>query len=582
MSGPAGETRHAAASGATHRARADTPNSTPVAESSGRLAQRHPDLALFLVSLLALFLELMLIRWISTEIRIFAYAQNTVLVICFLGLGLGCWTCRSPSSGRDFLRAVFVLVLVLAVPFTRFGLSEISQMLSLLQDFPIWEPAIAARSLTTGLRVIVGTLLTFLVMLLICGCFLPLGRLLGRLMDDHTRPIWAYSVNVAGSLVGGWLFVLMSALQWPPAAWCAVVAVLALSLLERPRLTDVALGIGLVGLAFGAHVFPETRGWPVDVPGTITLKEILWSPYQKLHLVHVRPPGNDSGYYHVAVNNTSYMIMADLRPEGLARHADSFTPHLRGMGFYDLPLAFQARPRRMLVVGAGAGNDVAAGLRAGARRIVAVGIDPAVITFGRRYHPERPYDDSRVAIVTDDARAFFAKGTERFDLIVFGLLDAHTTTAMTNTRLDHFVYTRTRGSSQRHHPRNRRLALPLPREATCAAAILVARRRHRASLPVLDVASATPADAERRVHAALALLFSGRRIHAAGGPEHQQGGRVAGRHLGGERGHHFQHFAFHPCGQCPRRPVAEDPPGSALRQPAGDLPRAVLRQPVVV
>ena len=31
---------------------------------------------------------------------------------------------------------------------------------------------------------------------------------------------------------------------------------------------------------------------------------------------------------------------------------------------------------------------------------------------------------------------------ERFDVISFGLLDSHTTTSMTNARLDHYVYTR--------------------------------------------------------------------------------------------------------------------------------------------
>lgn len=30
----------------------------------------------------------MLIRWIGTEVRIFAYLQNAVLVVCSLGLGL--------------------------------------------------------------------------------------------------------------------------------------------------------------------------------------------------------------------------------------------------------------------------------------------------------------------------------------------------------------------------------------------------------------------------------------------------------------------------------------------------------------
>ena len=62
--------------------------------------------------------------------------------------------------------------------------------------------------------------------------------------------------------------------------------------------------------------------------------------------------------------------------------------------------------------------------------------------MGRRYHPERPYDSPRVRLVNDDARSFFMTCRERFDVISFGLLDSHTTTAMTNARLDHYVYTR--------------------------------------------------------------------------------------------------------------------------------------------
>ena len=70
------------------------PLKAPAAVASNQTAM------LFVVSVLGLFLELMLIRWISTEIRIFAYLQNTVLVVCFLGLGMGCWTCRQPVSVR--------------------------------------------------------------------------------------------------------------------------------------------------------------------------------------------------------------------------------------------------------------------------------------------------------------------------------------------------------------------------------------------------------------------------------------------------------------------------------------------------
>src|ERR1700687_6128092 len=49
---------------------------------------------LILSSALGLYLELLLIRWISSEIRIFAYFKNFVLIACFLGFGLGCYLCR--------------------------------------------------------------------------------------------------------------------------------------------------------------------------------------------------------------------------------------------------------------------------------------------------------------------------------------------------------------------------------------------------------------------------------------------------------------------------------------------------------
>ena len=75
-----------------------------------------PTLTLFLISVVGLFLELMLIRWVSTEIRIFAYLQNTVLVVCFLGLGMGCWDCRKPFALRHVLLPLLILVGLLAVP----------------------------------------------------------------------------------------------------------------------------------------------------------------------------------------------------------------------------------------------------------------------------------------------------------------------------------------------------------------------------------------------------------------------------------------------------------------------------------
>src|SRR5437016_14529694 len=92
------------------------------------------NVALFLISVLGLFLELLLIRWIGTEIRIFAYLQNTVLVVCFLGLGMGCLTCRRPVVIREMLWPLAALLVLLAVPLPRSALGRISELLSLFGD----------------------------------------------------------------------------------------------------------------------------------------------------------------------------------------------------------------------------------------------------------------------------------------------------------------------------------------------------------------------------------------------------------------------------------------------------------------
>ena len=51
---------------------------------------------LFLISFLSLYSELIVIRWLTSEIRVFAYFKNLPLMASFLGLGLGCARYRSP------------------------------------------------------------------------------------------------------------------------------------------------------------------------------------------------------------------------------------------------------------------------------------------------------------------------------------------------------------------------------------------------------------------------------------------------------------------------------------------------------
>ena len=88
------------------------------------------------------------------------------------------------------------------------------------------------------------------------------------------------------------------------------------------------------------------------------------------------------------------------------------------------------------------GNDVAAALRNGAQGVTAVEIDPMILELGRKLHFEHPYESPKVHVVNNDARSYIENSNEQFDLIVFSLLDSHTTTShFTNIRIDNFVYT---------------------------------------------------------------------------------------------------------------------------------------------
>jgi spermidine synthase len=394
------------------------------------LGPRNRTWAIFLVSVLVLFLELLLIRWISTEIRIFAYLQNTVVIVCLLGLGMGCFTCREPINVRHMLIALLVLVTLLAVPWTRGLLTDITEMLSVLGDFVIWYTAVGHDAMTAMRHVAIGLGLTLLLMVLLWEIFLPLGRMLGRLMDDHPETIWAYTINIAGSLAGIGLFVVLSVFCFPPAIWFLVAGVLMFWFLGRGAGRLFNLGV-IATIVLAAYL----ASWQPDAIRT------TWSPYQKLVLKKVAEDHPEHvSKYRVSVNNCGYQGMLDLSEEAV-RANPHIPPNRYGLSQYDIPLLLQPNPEHVLIVGAGTGNDVAGALRGGAQSVTAVEIDPAIIEMGREYHPERPYDSPKVRIVTDDARSFFATTKEKYDLIIFGLLDSHTTTAMTNARLDHYVYT---------------------------------------------------------------------------------------------------------------------------------------------
>lgn len=377
---------------------------------------------LFLISFLALYAELVVIRWLASEVRVFAYFKNLPLMASFLGLGLGCARWRSRFRLYPWFPLLFGLLCLVA------AYAEPLDLVRLRfpdQSVYLWS-ADAALPFLQGVK-FVGIIL--LIFFLTVGAFTALGEKVGELFDAFP-PLTAYSINVVGSLLGILAFSGIAFAHWPPLFWVAAAAVLSLWFFPRP-LPAAVLAVTVVLVAWAPRASH-------------------WSPYYRIDFspLFLEAPAEPGGAvqvgYTLDVNRDFHQralnMSEDFRQQhpAISRHAVYRHADL----VYNLPLRLAAAHERVLVVGAGTGNDVAAALRNGARVVDAVEIDPAILDLGWRFHPEGPYRVDGVRVINNDARAFFRQTEGRYDLIIFGFLDSHTMfSSLSSLRLDNYVYT---------------------------------------------------------------------------------------------------------------------------------------------
>ncbi|MGH9159767.1 MAG: spermidine synthase [Vicinamibacteraceae bacterium] len=351
---------------------------------------------LFLISFLVLFLEVALIRWMPAYVRLLSYFANFILLASFLGIGVGCLLARVKW---DLFRA-FALIqaaVVTAVYFLRFEVA-----------IPITSSQIYFSSGTTERVVPVeSTYFLPLLFIVVAVLFATLAQRMGREMERHP-PLRAYLVNLIASLAGVGGFAAMSYWQLPPVVWFGVALLVALPFVwELPRTWAIA-STALLTVSLSFVIALQT--------GTI------WSPYYKITTY------DDNGEMVVEVNNIFHQSMAPIA------HKEYF---------YEWPYTvFGDTFENILILGAGSGTDVAAALKHGAAHVDAVEIDPVIAALGRRYHPDRPYHDPRVRIVTDDARHFLRTTDRKYDLVVFALIDSLTLqSSFTSVRLESYMFT---------------------------------------------------------------------------------------------------------------------------------------------
>jgi len=173
---------------------------------------------------------------------------------------------------------------------------------------------------------------------------------------------------------------------------------------------------------------------------------LLWSPYYRIEVRSQQLSAQPKVVIHrMYVNRDFHQVMLDVSDE-VGRQTKEGTEGRRWWNscrlHYDLPYHVRVSPRTVLIAGAGSGNDAAAALRNHAGHVTAVEIDPVILALGRKLHPERPYDSGSIRVVQTDIRSFLRRSHERFDLIVYSVLDSHTAlSSLSSLRLENYVYT---------------------------------------------------------------------------------------------------------------------------------------------
>ena len=381
------------------------------------LADRYVSLAIVVSAGLSLFLELAVIRWQTTVFPLFAFYKNFGLLACFAGLGLGYALADRKHIPLPLTVPVLCFQVGLLV-FLRRGLGDLR--LRSVMATPIVEQLNMSFGTATGPSNFVAIYLFLAVVFVLTAlAFVPVGQICGRLMRRLPN-LRAYGLNLLGSLAGIGLMLGLSYLWMPPAVWFLPCFAVMLGFQRTDR--RALLGGACVALAAVALL-----AWPARP------EKRIYSPYQMLE--YTTEP-------HLRVNAAGlfYLLAMDLSDEA-ARATTS--PYVKVMKrYYELPYKVYPSAKTVAVLGAGAGNDVAAALRHGAQHVDAIEIDPAIMHLGTLYHPEAPYRSPRVTTVVNDARTFLRNTTETFDVIAYGLVDSYAVLShASSVRLDSFVYT---------------------------------------------------------------------------------------------------------------------------------------------
>ena len=364
---------------------------------------------------LGLFLELSIIRIHSSYFQLFAYFKNLSLLSCFLGLGVG----YSFSKVRFYsLNWTFPIValqvsfmyLLKDTPVTLFFQNPISEIWNMGQ-----APAIGF------LHIILIYFFISIIFLLNAVAFVPLGHLVAKLMYNCDT-LKAYSYDLIGAIFGIVIFTILSFMWTGPMVWLMISFTVLIYFQHNLNLNIKFNCLSFILLVLCLNTFNDSS------------KLDLHSPYQNVSVKF-----NNDQAVPITVQSNNIWLQTPVNLSNKFYQERNIGWH----EFYTIPyISTQKIFKKILIVGSGTGNDVATALRSTNAIIDAVEIDPLVADLGIKFHPEQPYSNKRVTLTINDARNFIKETENKYDLIVYSLLDSHANlSAKGGVRLDSYVYT---------------------------------------------------------------------------------------------------------------------------------------------
>lgn len=372
--------------------------------------------------------EIAWIRMLSLVLGASTHAFELMLASFILGLALGgLWVRQRVDPARDPVRFLGIVQLVMGV-----SAAATIPVYGASFDLMAWLLGSVSRNSGGFVFFNVGsTAIALLVMLpatFCAGMTLPLitYRLLRSPTGEKALGM-VYAVNTLGAIVG--VVVAVHLLM----DWLGLKATVIVG-----AAIDVALGIVLLAATAAPGARRRALAWPAGA-ALAALMALAFTfdidPRKSASGVFrsgsARISPDDKVIYHrdgktATVDVVEYKGARAIRTNGKVDAAISTSAAISGDEYTMallalLPLGHRPDAQSAAVIGFGSGMSTATLLGSpNLKRVDTIEIEPAMVEGARLFRPmvEAAFTDPRSRIVIDDAKSYFARGRERYDIIV--------------------------------------------------------------------------------------------------------------------------------------------------------------------